>query len=291
MSRKSIMQTFLFLFLSLFILAVSLQPSSSQSEMAEGGVEIIEPETETETAWFLVTTVSPSYSKDLVAEFAALTGSLVFPDHLMNEDAEKAEGDFDVGLYFTVLDRLSMGGGRVLDYVYDYEGIGGAPVLYARKAVEPPYRNRSEYLSADASAKPEEREDYYLRYIETDGTPEGFFQLALLRIQGEQFYQFWHAAYNDHRIVSDPEDARARLGGGWLGEDEPTVEGLLADLEKFDLAPVVSMSGDLVKVEVVVFTDWGGFVKRSMVMEREFPHLIVEERSEVLVPYNCGIMF
>jgi len=281
MCHKSIIQTFLLL----SILAVSLQPSSSQSETAEDGLEITEP------SWFMVTRISPSYSKDIVANFEALTDSQELSDHLMNEDAEKRDQDFDVSLYFTVLDQLSMKGGRVLDYVYDYAGIGGAPVLYARKKVAPAYRNYSQYLAAGASAEEADREDYYLRYVEAGGTPEGFFQLALLMIQGEQFYQFWHAAYNDERIVSDQEDARAGLGGGWAGEDDAIVEGLLADLGEFDLAPVVSMSRDLAKVEVVVFTKWGGFIKRSMVMEREFPHLILEERSEVLVPYNCGIMF
>lgn len=282
MSFRSIVHTVLLL----SILMITILPSCSQDEVvAEDGLEIIEP------SWFMVTRISPSYSKDIVADFEDLTGSQEFPEHLMAEDAEKAEGDFDVNLYFTVLDRLSMGGGRVLDYVYHYAGIGGAPVLYARKNVAPPYRNYSEYLAAGASAEEADREDYYLRFVETDGTPEGFFQLALLRIQGEQFYQFWHAAYNDDRIVSDREEARARLGGGWLGADDATVEPLLADLEEFDLAPVVSMSRDLVKVEAVVFTDWGGFLKRSMVVEREYPHLIVEEESEVLVPYNCGILF
>ncbi|KQC15523.1 MAG: hypothetical protein APR56_00750 [Methanosaeta sp. SDB] len=281
MCDKSIIQ----MFLILSILAVSLSPSSSQSEMAEDDLEIAEP------SWFMVTRISPSYSKDIVADFEALTDSQELPDHLAGEDAEKVEGDFDVGLYFTILDQLSMKGGRVLDYVYHYAGIGGAPVLYARKAVVPPYRNYSEYLAAEATAEPEEREDYYLRFVDTGGTPEGFFQLTLLMIQGEQFYQFWHAAYNDDRIVSDLEDARASLGGGWVGVDESTVEGLLADLGKFDLAPVVSMGRDLVKVEVVAFTKWGGFVKRSIVMEREFPHLILEEKSEVLVPYECGILF
>jgi len=284
MSFKSIMQ----MFLILSILAVSLQPSSSQSEMAEDGqdgVEMVEP------SWILVTTISPSYSKDLVARFEALVDSQELPDHLMAEDARKTDQDFDVSLYFTILDQLSMEGGRVLDYVYHYAGIGGAPVLYARKVPAPPYSNYSEYLAADAAIEPEDREDYYLRYIDTDGSPEGFFQLALLLVQGEQFYAFWHAAYNDDRIVSDIEDARARLGGGWVGEDESTVEGLMADLGKFDLTPVVSMNKDLVKVEVVVFTKWGGFIKRSIIMEREFPHLIIGERSEVLVPYDCGIMF
>lgn len=281
MIHKSLVQIFLFL----SILAISLQPSSSQGEMADEDVAIAEP------SWLLVTTIPPSYSKEVVADFEALQEPLGFPDHLAEEDAEKAEGDFDANLYFDVLDRISPQRGYVLDYVYHYAGIGGAPVLYARKNVAPPYRNYSEYLAAGASAEEADREDYYLRFVETDGTPEGFFQLALLRIQGEQFYQFWHAAYNDDRIVSDREEARARLGGGWLGADDATVEPLLADLEEFDLAPVVSMSRDLVKVEAVVFTDWGGFLKRSMVVEREYPHLIVEEESEVLVPYNCGILF
>jgi len=275
------------MFLILAILIVSLQPSSSQSEMAEDDLEIVEPQ------WLLVTTISPPDSRDVVTEFEALLDSQEFPDHLMAEDAEKAEGDFDISLYFTVLDRLSMDRGRVLDYVYDYSGIGGSPVLYARKASLTPYRNYSEYLAADAAADPTEREDYYLKYIASDGTPEGFFQLALLLIQGEQFYQFWHANYNDDRIVSDQEDARTAPADltGWVGENESTTEGLLAEVAEIDLTPVVLMNQDQVKVEVVVFTKWGGFVKRSIAMEREFPHLILWEKSKVLVPYNCGIMF
>jgi len=275
------------MFLILAILIVSLQPSSSQSEMAEDDLEIVEPQ------WLLVTTISPPDSRDVVTEFEALLDSQEFPDHLMAEDAEKAEGDFDISLYFTVLDRLSMDRGRVLDYVYDYSGIGGSPVLYARTASLTPYRNYSEYLAADAAADPTEREDYYLKYIASDGTPEGFFQLALLLIQGEQFYQFWHANYNDDRIVSDQEDARTAPADltGWVGENESTTEGLLAEVAEIDLTPVVLMNQDQVKVEVVVFTKWGGFVKRSIAMEREFPHLILWEKSKVLVPYNCGIMF
>jgi hypothetical protein len=284
MTHKSIIQ----MFLILSILMISLQPSSSQSsEMAQDDVELVEP------PWLLVTTISPSSSRDVVAGFVSLVEGLEFPDHLMAEDAEKAEGDFDVNLYFTVLDRLSMDQGRVLDYVYHYAGIGGAPVLYARKAHAPPYRNYSEYAAAEAATEPTEREDYHLQYISSDGSSEGFFQLALLQIQGEQFYQFWHANYNDDRIVSDLEDARASLADltGWIGEDESTVEGLLAEVAEIDLAPVVSMNKDQVKVEVVVFTKWGGFVKRSIVMEREFPHSILWEKSEVLVSYDCGIMF
>lgn len=279
MIHKSLVQIFLFL----SILAISLQPSSSQGEMADEDLAIAEP------SWILVTTISPSYSKDIVAGFEALQEPLGFPDHLAAEDAEKGEGDFDANLYFDVLDRISPQHRYVLDYVYRYAGIGGGPVLYARKSTALPYRNYSEYAAASPDRRAD-REDYYLRHIAADGSPESFFQLALLRIQGEQFYQFWHDAYNDDRIISDLEEARAGLGGGF-GADEPTIEALLSDLAEYDLAPTVSMNGDLVKVEAVVFTKWGGFIKRSILMEREAPHLILGERSEVLVEYDCGIMF
>lgn len=277
-------KTLVKIILVLSILAVFLQPSCSQGEMADEDVAIAEP------SWILVTTIPPSYSRQVVADFEALQEPLGFPDHLAAEDAEKGEGDFDANLYFDVLDRISPQRGYVLDYVYRYAGIGGAPVLYARKAVAPPpYRNFSEYAAA-APDRRADREDYYLRQIAADGSPESFFQLALLRIQGEQFYQYWHDAYNDDRIVSDMEEARLGLGSGF-GPDESTIETLLADLEGFDLAPTVSMSRDLVKVEAVVFTKWGGFIKRSILMEREAPHLILGEGSQVLVEYDCGIMF
>jgi len=279
MSHKTLLQIFLFL----SILAVSLQPSCSQGEMADEDLAIAEP------SWILVTTIPPSYSMQVVADFEALQEPLGFPDHLAAEDAEKAEGDFDANLYFDVLDRISPQRGYVLDYVYHYAGIGGGPVLYARKAQAPPYRNYSEYAAASPERRAD-REDYYLRQIAADGSPESFFQLALLRIQGEQFYQFWHDAYNDGRIICDLEEARAGLGGEF-GADESTIEALLSDLAEYDLAPTISMNGDLVKVEAVVFTKWGGFIKRSILMEREAPHLILGEGSEVLVAYDCGIMF
>ncbi|MDF0590162.1 hypothetical protein [Candidatus Methanocrinis natronophilus] len=235
-------------------------------------------------------------SRDLFHKASPVQHSLPFsnlfyalPGHLAAEDAEKGEGDFDANLYFDVLDRISPQRGYVLDYVYRYAGIGGAPLLYARKSTALPYRNFSEYAAASPN-KRAEREDYYLRHIAADGSPEGYFQLALLRIQGEQFYQYWHDAYNDYRIVSDLEDARAGLGGGF-GPDESTIDGLLSDLAGYDLAPTVSMNKDLVKVEAVVFTKWGGFIKRSILMEREAPHLIIGEGSQVLVEYNCGILF
>ncbi len=276
MIHRSVLHTLILL--SILPLAAFLPVTPSEAAGA-GGAEVVR--------------ISPDRSQEVVARFDALIDSQELPDHLMAEDAERAGGDFDVGSYFEVLDRLWMEFGYSLDYVYDYAGIGGAPVLYARPADQPAYRNYAEYLAADAAKSPEEREDFYLRHVQTDGTAESFFQLALLCIQGEQFYQFWHAAYNDDGIVCDQEAANASLDElrGWVGEDEATIEGLLSDLAGYDLAPVVTMDEEMVKVEVVVFTKWGGFLQRSMTVKREFPHEILAEGEEVLVAYDCGIMF
>jgi hypothetical protein len=264
--------------LSILPLAAFL-PVTPYEAAGAGGAEVVQ--------------ISPDRSQEVVSRFDALVGPLVLPDHLMAEGAERAEGDFDVGSYFAVLDRLWMEFGYSLDYVYDYAGIGGAPVLYARPSDQPAYRNYAEYLAADAAKSREEREDFYLRHVQTDGTAESFFQLALLCIQGEQFYQFWHAAYNDDKIISSQEEARSALDelSGWVGEDASTIEALLKDVAGHDLAPVVTMDEEMVKVEVVVFTKWGGFLQRSMTVKREFPHEILAEGEEVLVEYDCGIMF
>jgi hypothetical protein len=233
---------------------------------------------------------SASRCKEVVAEFNGLIDGLELPGHLMKEDAEKTDRDFDVNLYFTVLDRLSMEPGYVLDYVYFYiDDFAGGPYLYARRADEPPYKNYDEFSDAGGGANLSEREDYYPHHIVADGSPESFFQLSLLRIQGDQFYLFWHANYNDARIVCDHDDANATLAD--LGSRYLSTEEILPNVGEIDFSPVVLMDEDQVQVDVVIFTKWGGFIRDSVTMKREFPHEILYAEAEVLVPYNCGIIF
>ena len=219
--------------------------------------------------------------KEVVAEFNGMIDGLELPDHLMKVDARKAEGDFDVNLYFTVLDRLSMEPGYILDYVYYYDEWGGEPDLYARRDDQRSYKNYGEFSDAGNGVNRSEREDYYLSHIVADGSPESFFQFALLLIQGEQFYLFWHALYNDARIVCDLEDARAILED--LDYEQSAIGEVLAEFGEIDLAPIVSMNEDRVQVDVVIFTEWGGFIRESVTMKREFPHEILDEEAEVLV--------
>jgi hypothetical protein len=55
--------------------------------------------------------------------------------------------------------------------------------------------------------------------------------------------------------------------------------------------PVVTLDNDTVTVQVTTFTMWGGFFHHTSTLQRSFPHTILDHQKELLVPYNCGIMF
>jgi hypothetical protein len=220
-------------------------------------------------------------------EFASLTQGLELPANLQEEDAKKSGDEFDVNQYFAVLDHLAPKDGYVLDYVYFYASGDSWPVIYARRETAEPYARHSEYLEETADA---ESDAEYLRYVETDGSPEGYFEWVVLAVQGGQFYLGWHANYSDHTVLCSREAAERVIaqardyGCQVTTEREQKALGL-------DLEPAIEYEGDAVQVRVVTFTKWGGFFEEIYTIGRNSPHLILEHRSEELVPYRCGIMF
>jgi len=194
----------------------------------------------------------------------------------------EAKGErFDPNEYFMVLSHLEPEDGYMLDYVYFAPGGDGLPYMYARREGEPPYATYSEYETAEV-------EDY-LNHIQVDDTAEGFFELAVLSIMGEQFYLSWHAEYNDREVVSSRERLEEIID--WLNEEyAPLTEEQVEAVMNLDVAPKVKFESDKVRVRVLVFIKWGGFFERIFTMDRKFPHMIIEEDIQ-LVPYNCGVMF
>ena len=86
-----------------------------------------------------------------VAETAALHRELEFPSHLEDIDNFNPvlqEGDFDVAGYLDVLDHLPVANGAVLEYVYNFDGMGGYRILYMRQENEEPFATVDEYRSA-----------------------------------------------------------------------------------------------------------------------------------------------
>jgi hypothetical protein len=223
----------------------------------------------------------------VVDAFVDLNHSQRLPDHLMQENPEKDGSEFDVNAYFDVLDHLSMEPGYVLDYVYRYDGMGGSPVLFTRPEDQSSPTTYAEYAAALEAGDAEEG---YLHRVQVDGSEEGFFQFVVLYEIGGQFYLFWHANYFDTVIICDPkgiEDIISRPDD--FGN--PFTRKQKREARAIDPAPVVKMGEDSVVVEVVMFSNWGGFVRGTYEISKSFPHTVLNSDYEVLVEYDCGIMF
>jgi hypothetical protein len=223
--------------------------------------------------------------QDTVDAMSAVKAGQVIPDHLLTENAERTGEEFDPNLYFTALNHLNMDEGYVLDYVYYYDGMGGRPVLYARtEGQQSPFRTYEEFAASPQYA------DAYLDHVQVDGTTESYFQLVLLSIMGGQFYLDWHANYNDTRVVCDSEALETLLEKvGSVGNEMSAATKARA--RRIDLEPVIEIKSDIVSVQVVTFTKWGGFFRETYTLKSDFPHTILDVETEELVPYDCGIMF
>jgi len=224
----------------------------------------------------------------MVEEMSGLQRGLEIPEQFLMfpDEPVKTGAEFDVSVYFDVLDHLSMKPGYALDWVYFAEFIGAEPVLYVRSTNQEPYQTYSQYVIAGGTPFGFGEERYeYLDYVQVDGTVEGFFQFIILRILGGQFYLYWHAGYNDTRIVCDRETLDKILNRISIGDARTRMA------RQIDPTPVVAIGDDEVTVRMVVFSDWGGFTQLSYRISRDYPHEILDVESDVLMPYDCGILF
>jgi hypothetical protein len=219
----------------------------------------------------------------------ALHKDLVFPRYLSKEDAVKQGDEFDVNRYFSVLTHLSMQPGYVLDYIYHYDGMGGFPLLYARPTDQAPYNTESEFTRAMQLAAIEKTNEQYLPYLVVEDTSEGYYEYVVFRVMAAQFYLFWHAAYNDRQIVADGNALNRVLTQKRTGYAIPITASLQARL--LDLTPIVTLDSETVKVQVITFSAWQGFVQEIWTIDRRNLHNLISVDSRILVPYNCGIMF
>ncbi|MCS7010441.1 MAG: hypothetical protein NZL98_03625, partial [Anaerolineales bacterium] len=213
-----------------------------------------------------------------------LRADLVTPDHLFATLPVENGSEFDPNTYFTVFNHLSMEEGYVLDFVYTYNAMGGSPTLFAR-------RQEWEPFNSWADVRP--GMDNYLYHVRTDGTPEGYVQFVILAIMAEQFYLDWHANYNDMQVVCNRQTVQALVKSIQKGEfgARMSKEAQNQALSIQPVEPSVVINEDTVEVQVITFTKWGGFYRKSFILQRTFPHYFLDVKQEVLVPYNCGIAF
>jgi hypothetical protein len=220
-------------------------------------------------------------------------------------NSQKGGGEFDVMDYFPVLKHLSMEKDYLLDYVYVNDGSGGLPVLFTRAKEQVPFSIFDEYAAASQNVtRPEndlsliwlveEKQNGVFNYgnkIKVQDSNEGYFEYTILQIIGSQFYLYWHANYNDARIVCVPDE----LEIVFKDIDNPkyaAVDGnFKASARALDLQPVIEVNGNSVVVKVVVFSKWGGFSRYIFTIDRAAPHSVTGYNKETLLEYQCGLVF
>ena len=242
-------------------------------------------------------TVTDYGCADAVSALAQLRQGLgEIPANLLTEPPVENGTEFDPNSYFTIFTHLSMQAGYVLDFVYTYDWMGGYPTLYARKSDSQPF------LSA-ADVPP--GMDTYLEHIVVEDSPEGYLEYVLLASSAEQFYLSWHAGYNDRQIVCSSQALRTlvrTLAKTGFGNRIPIGEAVQA-LAIPSIEPVITSEGftvtetgsthdrETISVQVLTFSRWGGFYRTTFTFNLTFPHTILDVQQELLVPYDCGIMF
>jgi len=217
---------------------------------------------------------------------ADLRRGLEIPDHFLTDNPASTGDEFDPNRYFEVFTQLTMEPGLILDYVYHYDWMGGYPVLYAREEDQPPFATEAEY-SSTANHSP------FMAHVQTSDTQEGFFQLAVLAHTANQFYLYWHANYNDLEVVCNKQrvaEILASLDGEGFGQAMPLLDQLRART-LINVEPEVVMTNDTATVRMHLFSHWSGFIRWTITIQRLSPHAILDIEEQILVPYDCGIMF
>lgn len=229
-----------------------------------------------------------------------LRRDLGFPKNFQEENAIKQGGEFDPNRYFEVLTHLGMEPGYTLDYAYRYDGMGGGPLLYARKTGDEPFKTAAELQAAFTTPTPEGQSgespasfgwnEQYLSHVQVDGTPEGYLEFTTLALTGGQFYLFWHSNYYDDVVMCNP-DSMKYVAEALKGFDIELPANVQAAAKKIDYEPTVNLDEDTVTVRLVTFSKWGGFTEETYVIDRQRPAHLLESRTNTLIEYNCGIMF
>ncbi len=237
-------------------------------------------------------TLSITWQKN-ITDLQNLFSSISLPDHFMDENPTFQGGEFDLMSVFEILDHIWMTDGYKLAYVYQYDFMGGYPILYAYHSTDSPYPSYQAYLEDRGECLQGNGlglDCNYLAHVQTDGSELGYLQLLLLDVMGNQFYLFWHAEYNDTIFVATEkalDDIIEDISDPFI----PLSRQQRSKASRINPTPTVSIGEETVEIRAVWFTKWGGFYESTYSINRKDPHLISIGSTKNLVEYDCGLMF
>jgi hypothetical protein len=226
---------------------------------------------------------------------------LKIPENLQSQQPARSDGDFDVSQYLEVLDHLTMKPGYTLDFVYFSDELGSKPLVYAREISQPSFSTYEEYLEYINDPDIYERSYStlkhaydFIEYIDVDQTPESYLQFIILTVMKDQFYQSWHALYNDYIFLCDSSDLEKVSSAIINFGSESTLENypnLMSDAKQLELNPIVRIDDETATIRFVLFTKWGGFIEVYYVIDKENSEVVLDGGDTQLLEYDCGVAF
>jgi len=227
---------------------------------------------------------SRNYYSDLIRRIREIQQGEI-PGNLLGRQPAGTGAKFDPNAYFEILKHLSLRDGYLLDFAYAYhDGLGGHPCLYARPVNDAPFESITQHQTW-------EKKDSVFDCLVADGSPESFFELVVFREVANQFFLFWHTAYNDLRIITA------------TGEIEKIVSSVIRRAQaKFTPAqaetalalnpePQIELTETSAGVIYCTFTRWGGFTLQQEIFSRVHPHLLLCKDVLKTVKYDCGVVY
>lgn len=218
--------------------------------------------------------------QSVVDSIRALQAAVVWDD----ERSIAGEG-FDPNTYFGVFQHLQMEPGYVLDWVYQMDGLGGFPILYARLEEVERFHDLASYEDAAAD------ELNYRNHLVLDGSDMSYIEQMILLTIGGQFNLFWHANYNDTKFVLTPERLERVIAGEYGFGNQPLPDDVASQAREIDLAPMVERGENQIRVGLVTFSNWGGFSRLTLTSPTSGVQTAINQSTETLVLYECGVMF
>ncbi len=216
---------------------------------------------------------------------------------------ESVRNKFDVNKYFTVLSKLRPDSGHVLDWVYFNRRIGGLPVLYAREINACPFMSFDKYAFLSTNSLPIEVSSTsqiwehirfgYIEKLRVEDSPNGYFQLIILRLLGDRFHLFWHEYYNETFLVCSRSAWESLLqkekkrGNPY----KPPPLDFITAAHKLDFMPKVHMKSEQVEVNVITYQPFAGINQHSFTISRQYPHRIVGHTASNLLQHTQEFSF
>jgi len=194
---------------------------------------------------------------------------------------------------FALLSHLRPPAGRVLDWLHT-GGRNGHPFLYWRDADAAPHTHTEQLKAEPGWRRDQEMRQAVAEPVQTDGSPEGWLQLVLLRLLAGNTLVRWHSAYNSVALICSQDELLSQVE--WQSAGKSITQNMNAATARaalaLDVTPTVDLSDPHTAcVGITRFTPWGGFYRQSWAMNRQGPHALRLEGEVQQLRYHCGVVF